>query len=141
MSLSQLPTLNAILNLTSALLLVIGYRFIRSGRIAAHRACMLGAFSASVVFLISYITYHYNHPTTLFTGQGWVRVFYFVVLFSHIVLAVVIVPLVLVTLSRALRARFPEHRRIARVTFPIWIYVSVTGVIVYVMLYHLYPTR
>jgi uncharacterized membrane protein YozB (DUF420 family) len=90
------------------------------------------------LFLISYLTYHYHHPTTLFRGTGWIRPVYFVILFSHIILAVVIVPLVLITLSRALRGRFSSHARIARITFPLWMYVSVTGVIVYLMLYQLY---
>ena len=138
MSLSQLPALNAILNSASALLIILGYAFIRRRLIRAHRACMIGAFITSTLFLISYLTYHYHHPTTLFQGTGWIRPVYFFILFSHIMLAVVIVPLVLITLSRALRGRFARHRRIARITFPLWIYVSVTGVIVYLMLYQLF---
>ena len=138
MSLSQLPALNAILNSASALLIILGYAFIRRRLIRAHRACMIGAFITSTLFLISYLTYHYHHPTTLFQGTGWIRPVYFFILFSHITLAAVIVPLVLITLSRALRGRFARHRRIARITFPLWIYVSVTGVIVYLMLYQLF---
>jgi uncharacterized membrane protein YozB (DUF420 family) len=140
MSIAQLPALNALLNGASALLLLTGYFFIRNHRIQAHRACMTGAFITSTLFLISYLVYHYYHGATRFTGTGWVRPFYFGLLGTHTLLAAVIVPLVLITLSRALRANFRGHRRIARWTFPIWLYVSVTGVMVYVMLYHLYPT-
>jgi len=136
---SQLPHLNAFLNTTSAILLIAGYRFIRAGRIAAHRNCQLSAFFTSVVFLASYLTYHYYHGDTRFLGQGIVRPFYFVILITHVVLAIVIVPLVLITLLRAARGDFFRHRRIARWTLPLWLYVSVTGVIVYLMLYHLYP--
>lgn len=137
---SQLPHLNALLNTTSAILLVMGYRFIRQGRINAHRNCQVSAFITSVLFLTSYLTYHYYHGDTKFLGQGIIRPFYFIVLITHIVLAIVIVPLVLVTLYRAARGDFLRHRRIARWTLPIWLYVSVTGVIVYLMLYHIYPT-
>lgn len=136
---SQLPHLNAFLNTTSAILLVAGYRFIRQGRIAAHRTCQVSAFSTSVVFLASYLTYHYYHGDTRFLGQGIVRPFYFATLISHIILAIVIVPLVLITLYRAARGDFVRHRRIARWTLPLWLYVSVTGVVVYLMLYHFYP--
>lgn len=139
MSLSQLPTLNAILNSVSAMFLIAGYSFIQRRQIAAHRFCMVAAFITSTLFLISYLIYHYHHPTTVFQGQGWVRPVYFTILFSHIALAIVIVPLVLVTLSRALRQRFLSHARIAKVTLPLWLYVSVTGVIVYLMLYHIFP--
>lgn len=136
---SQLPHLNAFLNTTSAILLIAGYRFIRTGRILAHRNCQVSAFVTSVLFLISYLTYHYHHGDTQFPGQGIVRPFYFTILITHIVLAIVIVPLVLITLTRAARGDFVRHRRIARWTLPLWLYVSVTGVIVYLMLYHLYP--
>jgi putative membrane protein len=137
---SYLPHLNALLNSTSALFLIAGYSFIRAGRIRAHRNCQLSAFSASVLFLISYLTYHYFHGTTRFAGQGVARPIYFTILVTHTVLAVVIVPLILVTLYRAFRRDFIRHRRIARVTLPLWLYVSVTGVIVYLMLYHIYPS-
>jgi uncharacterized membrane protein YozB (DUF420 family) len=140
MSIAQLPALNALLNSASALFLLTGYFFIRSHRIQAHRACMLGAFTTSTLFLISYLVYHYYHGATRFTGTGWVRPFYFGLLGTHTLLAAAIVPLVLITLTRALKANFRGHKRIARWTFPIWLYVSVTGVMVYVMLYHLYPT-
>lgn len=138
---SQLPHLNALLNTTSAILLTIGYCFIRRGNIPAHRNCQVAAFVTSILFLTSYLTYHYFHGDTKFLGQGAVRPFYFAILISHVVLAIVIVPLVLITLYRAARGDFPRHRRIARWTLPLWLYVSITGVIVYVMLYHLYPTR
>jgi putative membrane protein len=137
---SQLPHLNALLNTTSAILLTIGYRFIRKGNIAAHRNCQVAAFVTSLLFLTSYLTYHYYHGDTKFLGQGIVRPLYFVILISHVVLAIVIVPLVLITLMRAARGDFLRHRKIARWTLPLWLYVSVTGVIVYLMLYHLYPT-
>ena len=135
-----LPHLNAVLNSTSALLLVSGYRFIRLGRIQAHRNCQLAALSTSVLFLVSYLTYHFYHGATRFPGQGLVRPFYFVLLISHTILAVVIVPLIMITLYRAARGDFVRHRRIASWTLPLWLYVSVTGVIVYLMLYHLYPS-
>ena len=136
---SYLPHLNAILNSTSALLLLAGFRFIRR-RIQAHRNCQVTAVVTSTLFLISYLTYHYYHGATRFPGQGLVRPLYFTILISHTILAVVIVPLILVTLYRAAHGDFIRHRRIARWTLPLWLYVSVTGVIVYLMLYHLYPS-
>lgn len=138
---SYLPHLNAILNSTSALLLLAGFRFIRLGRIQAHRTCQFTAVLTSTLFLISYLTYHYYHGATRFAGQGLVRPFYFTILTTHTILAVVIVPLILITLYRAARGDFARHRRIARWTLPLWLYVSVTGVVVYLMLYHLYPSR
>ena len=137
---SYLPHLNACLNASSAVLLFLGYSFIRRGNIAAHRTCQTSALVVSIVFLISYLTYHFHHGTTRFAGQGFVRPLYFIILTSHTILAVVIVPLVAVTLMRALRRDFVRHRRIARITFPLWLYVSVTGVIVYLMLYQIYPS-
>ncbi len=136
---SLLPAVNAALNATSALLLAIGYLFIRRKRITAHKICMASAFGTSTLFLISYLTYHYHVGSVRFTGQGVVRVVYFTILLSHTTLAVAIVPLAVITLYRALRGRFDKHVRIARWTLPLWLYVSVTGVIVYWMLYHLYP--
>jgi len=136
-TLSSLPGLNAVLNSASALLLLSGYVFIRSGRVAAHRRCMLAAFATSALFLTSYLIYHYHVGSVAFTGQGWIRRVYFTILISHTILAVAIVPLVLITLSRALRSRFDQHKRIARWTLPLWFYVSVTGVIVYWMLYRM----
>ena len=140
MSLSQLPALNALLNSASALMLILGYRFIKKRKILAHRLCMSGAFLTSVGFLISYLIYHFHHRTTVFQGPDWARPVYFFILFTHVVLAIVIVPLVLVTLSRALRGQFLNHRRIARITLPLWLYVSVTGVLVYLILYQIFPS-
>jgi putative membrane protein len=134
---SSLPGFNAFLNGTSALLLVLGYLCIRSGRVGAHRACMVSAFGVSVLFLLSYVAYHYGSGSRSFTGQGWIRLIYFPLLISHIVLAAAIVPLALVTIYRAWREEFVRHRRVARWTFPVWLYVSVTGVVVYWMLYRL----
>ncbi len=135
-----LPHLNAILNSTSALLLLSGYSFIRRGKVRAHRNCQVTAVVTSALFLISYLTYHYYHGSTRFTGQGIIRPVYFVILLTHTILAVVIVPLILITIYRAARADFDRHRRIARWTLPLWLYVSVTGVIVYLMLYQIYPS-
>ena len=136
--LSALPALNATLNATCALLLGAGYLCIRRRKILPHKICMGSAFAVSILFLVSYLTYHYQVGSVKFTGQGWIRPAYFTILISHTILAAVIVPLALVTLSRALAARFDRHVRIARWTLPIWLYVSVTGVVVYWMLYHLY---
>ena len=136
-----LPHLNALLNTTSALFLIAGYSFIRASRIRAHRNCQLSALFTSILFLVSYLTYHYYHGDTPFIGQGIVRPFYFTVLISHVALAVTIVPLVVITVYRAARGDFIRHRRIARWTLPLWLYVSVTGVIVYSMLYHIYPSQ
>ena len=132
------PALNAILNSSSAVFLVAGYLQIRRRRIMAHRACMVIAFCCSVAFLVSYVIYHLHAGVLHFEGQGWIRPVYFTLLGTHTVLAIVIVPLALITVSRALTAKFDRHRRIARWTLPIWLYVSVTGVIVYFLLYHLY---
>jgi len=137
MIMSDLPTVNAILNATSAALLVIGYLFIRRQLVAAHRTCMIAALIVSTLFLISYLTYHYHSGSKSFQGLGWLRLVYFTILISHTVLAATIVPLALVTLYRAWRGRFDRHRHIARWTLPLWLYVSITGVIVYWMLYHL----
>jgi len=135
--LPYLPTVDATLNAASALLLAGGYFFIRRKNVSAHRACMLAAFSTSVLFLGCYLTYHFYHGVTRFAGHGFVRNVYLSLLGSHTILAVVIVPLVFTTLYRALRGRFDRHRRVARWTLPLWFYVSVTGVAVYWMLYHL----
>ncbi len=138
---TALPHLNALLNATSGLLLVAGYVLIRRRRIRLHFACMIAALLSSTLFLISYLVYHYHHGTTRFTGQGFVRLLYFILLGTHTVLAAVILPFIVVTLYRAARREFDRHRRIARWTFPMWLYVSVTGVLVYLMLYQLYPAR
>jgi len=136
-----LPTVDAALNTASALLLILGFVFIRRKNVPAHKACMLSAFATSSLFLVCYLTYHYYHDTTRFPGRGAIRSLYLALLGSHTVLAAVIVPLVLATLYRAWRERFDQHRRLARWTLPLWLYVSVTGVAVYWMLYHLYPPR
>jgi uncharacterized membrane protein YozB (DUF420 family) len=135
---SDLPLLNATLNATCFVLLTTGYVLIRRGRIAQHRAVMIAAFCTSVVFLVSYLTYHAQTGSKHFPGQGPVRYLYFTILLTHTILAAAIVPLVLITLSRGLKRRDDRHRAIARWTLPIWMYVSVTGVIVYLMLYRLY---
>jgi len=135
--LAYFPALDAALNATSALLLTIGYAFIRRKNVRAHKACMLSAVVVSTLFLVCYVWYHAHHGVTRFAGHGVVRRFYLTLLASHTILAVVIVPLVLITLYRAWRGRFDCHRRIARWTLPLWIYVSVTGVVVYWTLYHL----
>ncbi len=131
------PTVNALLNLTSALLALCGYRFIRKRDVTAHRACMLGAVACSALFLLSYVAYHTVHGATPFPKGGFLRILYFAVLISHTILALVILPMVLVTLARAWRGEYARHKRIARRTLPIWLYVSITGVVIYVMLYHL----
>jgi uncharacterized membrane protein YozB (DUF420 family) len=135
---SDLPALNATLNATAAVLLAVGWILIRRGRIAQHRAVMIAAFCTSVLFLISYLTYHAQIGSKHFPGTGAVRIVYFTILLTHTVLAATIVPLVLITLSRGLKRRDARHRAIARWTMPLWMYVSVTGVVVYVMLYRLY---
>lgn len=136
--LADFPPLDAALNATSAVLLTLGFIFIRRKNIPAHKTCMLSAFGTSSLFLVCYLWYHAHHGVTHFAAQGLVRGFYFALLGSHSVLAAVIVPLVLMTLYRALRNRFQQHRQIARWTLPLWLYVSVTGVVVYWMLYRLY---
>lgn len=133
---SMLPTVNAGLNTISAVLLSVGFLFIRRRNVTAHRACMLGAFAVSLLFLACYVTYHYYAGSRPFTGQGWIRPIYFTILITHILLAAAIVPLALTTIHKGLSARFDSHKRIARVTLPIWLYVSITGVIVYALLYH-----
>lgn len=134
---SQLPTLNAALNTLSAVFLCAGFLFIRNQNRDAHRFCMLAAFGCSILFLGFYLVYHFQVGSVGFKGQGWIRPVYFTILISHTILATAVVPLALVTLWRALGERFDAHRRIARWTFPIWLYVSVTGVVVYLMLYRL----
>ena len=135
MELSSLPTLNAILNGTSAIFLLSGYWAIRKKLIQTHRYCMLAALSTSALFLISYLVYHYNAGSRPYEGEGAIRFVYFSILLSHTVLATVNVPLVGLTLVRALRKDFGRHRAVARWTLPIWLYVSVTGVAIYLMLY------
>ncbi len=131
-----LPTVNATLNGLSAVLLTVGYLFIRRRRVRAHLTCMLLAFGVSTLFLVSYVTYHALAGSRPFGGQGWIRWVYFPLLLSHVVLAAAILPLALTTLYRALRGDFVRHAGIARWTLPLWLYVSVTGVLVYWLLYH-----
>lgn len=137
MGITDLPALNACLNSISTLLLAAGYFFIRRRQIERHRLAMTAAFVTSCLFLVSYLVYHYNVGSVPFTKQGWVRPVYFTILITHIVLAAAIVPLALITLNHAWRKRFDKHRRIARWTWPLWMYVSVTGVVIYLMLYQM----
>jgi uncharacterized membrane protein YozB (DUF420 family) len=137
-SITDLPALNAMLNGTSAVFLIVAYVLIRRGREDLHKRCMLAALGCSAVFLTSYVIYHANVGSRPFTGQGGVRALYFAILISHVVLAAAIVPLALMTATRGLRSQFGRHVRIARWTLPLWLYVSVTGVIIYLMLYQLY---
>ena len=137
LSVTDLPAVNATLNGISAILLATGYVLIRRRRIAQHRLCMLAAFTTSTLFLISYLVYHAHVLSKPFTGQGPIRYVYYTILISHVLLAITILPLALITLSRALKRQFPRHKAIARWTLPLWLYVSVTGVIVYLMLYQL----
>lgn len=139
LTIADLPALNASLNATSAILLTIGYLCIRRQKVTAHKSCMVTAFVTSTLFLVSYLVLRYYAGMTSFTGEGWVRPVYYTILISHTILAATIVPLALVTLSRAVKRRFAKHAQIARWVLPIWLYVSVTGVIVYSMLYQLYP--
>jgi len=135
MTLHDLPAVNAALNAVSAVLLAIGYISIRRRNISAHRRCMIAAFATSSLFLVCYVIYHAQVGSVRFTRQGFVRPLYFGILITHVTLAATVPPLAIVTLSRALKARFDRHRAIARWTLPIWLYVSVTGVLVYVLLY------
>jgi putative membrane protein len=131
----DLPAINATLNAISGILLLAGYLFIRARKIREHRRCMIAAFVTSSLFLICYVVYHAQVGSVRFTRQGFVRSLYYSVLITHVTLAAFVLPLAIVTLSRGLKARYAQHRRIARWTFPIWLYVSVTGVLVYVLLY------
>ncbi|HEX9735527.1 MAG TPA: DUF420 domain-containing protein [Thermoanaerobaculia bacterium] len=137
MNLHDLPTLNAALNALAALCLVAGYLLIRRRRVAAHRAAMLTAFGCSIAFLVSYLAYHYQVGSVRFPGTGTIRLVYLSILATHTVLAAAVPVLALVTLYRAFRGDFARHRRIARVTLPIWLYVAVTGVVIYWMLYRM----
>ncbi len=139
MEITDLPAVNATLNATSAVLLILAYRAIRSRAIERHRRLMLATAAVSTVFLACYLFYHARVGSVRFTGQGPVRAVYFGILITHTILAAAIVPLVLRTLYLGLKRRDPQHRRIARWTFPLWLYVSVTGVVIYLMLYRLYP--
>lgn len=137
--LAYFPVLNASLNGTSAVLLLTGHVLISQRRVVAHRICMIAAVVASALFLACYLFFHYQAGNIRFLGQGWARPVYFAILISHVTLAIVIVPLAIVTLTRGLKAKYGPHRAIARWTWPLWMYVSVTGVIVYFMLYRWFP--
>ena len=141
------PHLNASLNALSGLFLLIGFVFILKRRVHAHRFCMLAASSISALFLLSYVTHHalrtyyFGLSPTKFTGEGLIRPIYFTILMSHTILAALVAPFVIMTLRRALKGRFDAHRNLARLVFPVWLYVSATGVVVYLLLYQFYPTR
>ena len=135
---SIFPAIDATLNGTTAVLLAVGHHFIKRGSMARHRAVMIAAFATSSVFLACYLYYHFHVGSVHFRGQGWSRPVYFSILISHTILAAVVVPMILITLTLGLRDRFDRHRRIARWTYPIWMYVSVTGVVVYLMLYKIF---
>src|SRR6476659_5461462 len=135
MSVTDLPAVNATLNAVSGILLLIAYAHIRARRMQQHRRFMIAAFASSSLFLVCYLVYHAQVGSVPFTRQGFVRPLYFTILVTHVTLAAAVLPLAIVTLSRGLKARYAQHRRIARWTFPIWLYVSVTGVLVYVLLY------
>jgi uncharacterized membrane protein YozB (DUF420 family) len=142
MTVHDLPAVNATLNGLSAIFLSVGYWFIRKKNVPAHRVCMISAFTTSVLFLCCYLTYHIVvKAVTRFVEPAWFRPFYLVLLVSHVILAFVIVPLILITLTRALKGQFERHRAIARWTWPLWMYVSVTGVMVYLILYKIYPQQ
>lgn len=138
---TSLPAVNASLNATAGLLLLNGYRLIRAGKIAAHRRSMLAACATSTLFLASYLFYHYHAGSTRFTGTGFVRTLYFTILLTHTVLAATVLPLAILSVVNGLRMNVAFHRKISRWTFPIWLYVSVTGVLVYFFLYHWFPSR
>ncbi|MBF0562368.1 MAG: DUF420 domain-containing protein [Alphaproteobacteria bacterium] len=134
-----LPHVNAALNATTTVLLLLGFVFIRTGNRYAHRTAMIAAMVVSAMFLVSYVTYHLTSPIFMFRGQGLIRQVYYGIMISHVLLAMVATPMVAITASRSLRGQFKRHKAIARWTLPVWLYVSLTGIIVYIMLYHLYP--
>jgi uncharacterized membrane protein YozB (DUF420 family) len=147
MEISDLPAVNACLNGTAGVLLLCGFVCIKQGRVIAHRNCMLAALATSTLFLCCYVYYHYSmqklhgEAHTRFVNPAWFRPYYLSLLFTHLVAAVAIVPMVLITVVRALQARFDRHRKIARWTWPLWMYVSVTGVLIYFLLYQIFPQR
>jgi uncharacterized membrane protein YozB (DUF420 family) len=141
MDITDLPAVNACLNGTSTILLTTGYMLIRRKRQDAHRNCMIGALITSTLFLVSYLYYHAHAGRTVFKNPEWFKPIYLVILLTHTVLAAVIVPLIILTVIPALRQRFERHRKIARWTWPLWMYVSVTGVVIYLLLYQIFPQR
>jgi len=136
-SIYDMPVLNALLNGIGFVLLLTGFFFIRRGKINAHKSCMIAAFMVSILFLVSYLIYHYQVGSVRFTKEGWIRPLYFTILISHTILAMAVPPLAVITLFRAVKERFARHKKIARWTLPIWMYVSITGVVIYWMLYQL----
>jgi uncharacterized membrane protein YozB (DUF420 family) len=144
MTLHDLPASNAFFNGLAGVFLSFGYYFVKRGKVIAHRNCMIAAVCSSALFLTGYLIYHFGvkHGTpTIFRDPAWFRPIYLTILFTHLILAIVIVPMIIVTLSRALRQRFDKHKRIARWTWPMWMYVSVTGVLIYLLLYQIFPQR
>ena len=139
MTIQDLPLINACLNGLATLFLTLGFIFIKRGNKIAHRNCMVSAFVTSAVFLACYLTYHFSTGATRFVEPEWFRPIYLVLLFTHVVLAVVILPLIFMTFSRALKERFEQHKKIARWTWPLWMYVSITGVLIYLLLYQIFP--
>ncbi|MDX1950961.1 MAG: DUF420 domain-containing protein [Verrucomicrobiota bacterium] len=139
--LTSLPAVNACLNSLSAILLLAGYIFIRQKKQDLHKKCMVGAFITSALFLVCYLYYHYHARTTTFQNPAWFRPYYLAILLTHTILAVAVLPLILMTFFRAFKGRFESHRKIARWTWPIWMYVSVTGVLIYFLLYQIFPQR
>ena len=140
MTIQDLPIVNACLNALATVFLMLGFVYIKKGNKTAHRNCMISAFVTSAVFLTCYLIYHFStEVVTKFVAPQWFRPIYFVLLFTHVVLAVVILPLIFITLSRALKERFDQHRKIARWTWPLWMYVSITGVLIYLLLYQIFP--
>lgn len=138
METSNLPAFNAIFNLFSTTCLILGFYFIKNKNVEQHKKCMVGALVFSTIFLAGYLTYHFNHGSTQFPELGWIKTFYLSILFPHIILAVVMVPMILITFYHGLKNNVEKHRRMARITFPIWMYVSVTGVIIYLMVHQLF---
>jgi uncharacterized membrane protein YozB (DUF420 family) len=139
--LPYLPPTNAMLNSLSAIFLITGYRFIKQKQIEAHRKCMIAAFATSTLFLVSYLTYHFNVERTVFKNPAWFRPIYLGILLSHTLLAALVLPLALTSLVLGLKRRDQAHRRISRWTWPVWMYVSVTGVLIYLLLYQIFPQR
>ena len=139
MTIQDLPLINACLNGLATLFLTLGFVFIKQGKQTAHRNCMVSAFITSAVFLTCYLIYHFSTGATRFVDPAWFKPIYLVILFTHVVLAVVILPLIFMTFSRALKARYELHKKIARWTWPLWMYVSITGVVIYLLLYQIFP--
>jgi putative membrane protein len=138
METSNLPAINAFFNLLSTICLLTGFAFIKKKNVEAHKKCMISALIFSAIFLTGYLIYHYHHGSTKFPDLGWIKTVYLLILFPHIILAIVMVPMILITFYHAFKGNFEKHKKIARITFPIWLYVSVTGVIIYLMIYQIF---